>query len=291
MGNFIDLAGKRFGKLVAESRGDDSTLKSGRKIVMWKCKCDCGNYASVSSANLIHKRAKSCGCLRYKNTIKLEDLTGMKFGKLLVIKESDYFYGKKKRCWKCQCDCGEIRYVLTAALNNGAVTKCKSCCRKQQSENAIRMSKSKPGYTKTHLYISWCGMKQRCSCRKTNGYENYGGRGITVCAEWKNSFENFRDWSFQNGYKEGLSLDRIDVNGNYEPSNCRWATMKEQANNKRNSHILEFDGQKHTISEWSEITGINKNTIHSRIEKYGWSVERSLTVKPINGGKYGDFDK
>ena len=219
---------------------------------------------------------------------RYEDLTGKRFGKLKVISLENYYRGKKKRCWKCVCDCGNERIVLTTQLNRGVTTKCSACGKKAQAENAIKVSKSRHGMVNTHLWMSWYGMRVRCYEPKTNGYENYGGRGITVCDEWKNSFENFRDWALSHGYKDGLTIDRIDVNGNYEPSNCRWATNKEQSNNKRNNHVLELSGEKHTISEWSEITGINKNTIHSRVVKYGWSVERALTEKPKFGGSNGN---
>lgn len=222
---------------------------------------------------------------------KFDDLTGKRFGQLTVVSLNTEEHKDKRRYWNCRCDCGNERVVLTAFLNNGATTRCKLCCKKEKSENAIRMSKDKHGMVKTHSWKTWRRIRQRCYYPKINGYANYGGRGISVCDEWNNCFESFRDWAFENGYKEGLSIDRIDVNGNYEPSNCRWVSIKEQANNKRNSHVLEFNGQRHTISEWAETTGINKNTIRSRIEKYGWIVERALTVKPINGGRYGNFDK
>lgn len=217
---------------------------------------------------------------------RFTDLTGKKFGKLEVIDLNGTVKGRRR--WNCICDCGNKRIVFTASLNAGLIYQCEECGRKSKSENAIKVSKSKPGYSKTQLYMYWLSMRQRCFYPKTNGYKNYGGRGITVCEEWRNNFENFRNWALSNGYKVGLTLDRIDPNDDYCPDNCRWATIKEQSNNKRNNHVLELNGEKHTISEWSEITGINKNTILSRVVKYGWSAERALTEKPKFGGNNGN---
>lgn len=128
------------------------------------------------------------------------------------------------------------------------------------------------------LYGIWINMKHRCNNPNDPRYYDYGGRGITVCNEWLHSYENFKDWSMRNGYTERLSIDRINVNGNYEPSNCRWATNKEQQNNMRSNRLLTYLGETHTVSEWAEITGINKSTISKRIDRSGWSIERALTT-------------
>ena len=129
---------------------------------------------------------------------------------------------------------------------------------------------------KTKLWRCWRSMRTRCSYPRTNGYNNYGGRGIKVCEEWK-ELENFYKWCCESGYKEGLELDRIDVNGNYEPSNCCWKTIKEQCNNKRNNNVVTFNNESHTIMEWSEKTGIDYNVLWARINKYNWSIEKALT--------------
>ena len=105
----------------------------------------------------------------------------------------------------------------------------------------------------------------------------YGGRGISVCKEWDESYEAFRDWALANGYADGLSIDRIDVDGNYEPPNCRWATNQEQQNNKRTNVYLTFNGKTQTIAQWAREVGINPVTLHARIYRYRWSVERALT--------------
>ena len=134
------------------------------------------------------------------------------------------------------------------------------------------------GETKTSLHKIWESMIERCEYKKHPWYSNYGGSGISVCPEW-HDYIAFRNWALSNGYKDGLTIDRIDNERGYDPSNCRWSTMKEQQNNKRNNHRLHWNGECKTISEWSEITGIKKTTIKERV-KAGWSISDVLT-KPI----------
>lgn len=140
----------------------------------------------------------------------------------------------------------------------------------------------KHGKRHTRIYNIWRSMRQRCYNPNTNRYKNYGAKGVIVCDEWRNSFEAFYEWAMQSGYKEGLTIDRKDTNGNYEPTNCRWATQKSQQNNRENNHLLTHNGETHTIAEWSEKTGIKKGTICARL-KSGWSVVETLTTQPIVG--------
>ena len=125
----------------------------------------------------------------------------------------------------------------------------------------------KHGYYGTRLYGIFQQMKQRCYDKHSTNYKNYGGRGITICDEWKNNFENFYSWAVMHGYSDDLTIDRMDVNGNYEPSNCRWATKKEQARNKRTNKIVEINGEKHLVVEWAEITGLSIGCIYGRIRR------------------------
>lgn len=137
----------------------------------------------------------------------------------------------------------------------------------------------KHGGKGTKLYEVWCSMKKRCESPSLVSYKYYGGRGISVCDEWKKDFTTFRNWAYENGYMEGLSLDRVDNNGNYEPSNCRWATMKEQANNQNHTLKIEYKGQTKTLTEWAEFLEIKWHTLYHRIYRKGWSVERAFSEK------------
>lgn len=140
---------------------------------------------------------------------------------------------------------------------------------------------------KTKLYYVWSDIKTRCYNSKSAPFNHYGGRGITMCEEWRSSFIVFRDWAINSGYQEGLTIDRIDVNRGYFPENCRWVDMIAQANNKRTNRKVEYNGETHTISEWSRIVDIEKNTLRRRLNA-GWSVEDALTIRPKPGGYYGD---
>lgn len=134
------------------------------------------------------------------------------------------------------------------------------------------------GMKGTRLYAIWHGMKGRCYNKSHTHYNKYGGRGITICDEWLNSFQAFCDWAIQNGYSDNLTLDRKDTNGNYEPSNCRWATRKEQLNNRRNNIVITYNEKTQTLSQWSEELGIDYHKLLMRI-KHGWSAERAFRKK------------
>ncbi len=138
----------------------------------------------------------------------------------------------------------------------------------------------KHGLSKTRLYGIWRDMKKRCYCQSCKGYKNYGGRGITICSDWLHDFQTFYNWAMDNGYAENLSIDRINVNGNYEPSNCRWATKKEQANNKRNNHFLTLNGKTQTITQWANEIGVTDTTVHSRLKRNNITKEEIIT-KPV----------
>ena len=182
---------------------------------------------------------------------------GNKYGRLTVVSSA----GKTKdgrQQFFCVCECGKELVVLGKSLKSGNTKSC-GCYRHE----AGIVANTTHGMSKTHIYRIWASMKDRCFRPKNTNFQRYGGRGITVCQEWL-SFENFWDWAKNNGYKEGLSIDRINANGNYEPSNCRWITMCEQASNKRSNVFFTFNGETHTMKQWSEITGINYYTMQNR---------------------------
>lgn len=138
------------------------------------------------------------------------------------------------------------------------------------------MIAQKHGKSNTRLYNIWTHMKARCYNKNDQHYENYGSRGIVVCDEWKHNFMNFYNWAMNNGYRENLSIDRIDVDGNYEPDNCRWVDVKIQNCNKRTSIYLTYDGKTQTIGTWANELNINKTTIYYRYHKLGWSDKECL---------------
>lgn len=133
------------------------------------------------------------------------------------------------------------------------------------------------GMTGTRIHNEWRAMKRRCYTKSHIEYKRYGGRGISVCDEWRDNFMSFYDWAMTNGYRDDLTLDRIDVNGNYEPSNCRWVTQKEQQNNRRNNHYIEYNGEKLTAKQFSEKYNLNYSTLITRLHR-NWSIERILNT-------------
>lgn len=211
---------------------------------------------------------------------RFNDLTGKKFGKLKVI---EYAYRKHSAVyWKCICDCGTEKIVVANSLNRGITTCCYYCAHK------------KHGLTNSRLYGVWAIMKQRCYNEKAPNFPSYGGRGITMCDEWKNDFMTFHDWAYANGYDENATkgectIDRIDVNGNYEPSNCRWATRQEQNFNKRNTRIFEFKGKVQHLYKWAEEYNIPFSTLLYRLQS-GMSMGEALT-KPMQKKRSGEETK
>lgn len=192
------------------------------------------------------------------------DLTGQRFGRLAVIR---YLQG----CgWLCRCDCGTEKAVLSGSLRRGGATSC-GCFRREK----MRSERTRHGHATTPTYLAWSHMKSRCENRNNKDYADYGGRGIRVCDRW----QDFANFLADMGEKPSAShsIDRYpDNDGNYEPGNCRWATVLQQANNKRNNRILEFNGRRQTVPEWARELGFAASAIHGRLAK-GWSVEDTLS--------------
>lgn len=256
----VDLTGRRFGKLTVLSLSHTDDLGSH-----WLCQCDCGKQKVARANSLRTGDIKTCGQHRL-------DLTGQRFGKLVVVgRDMSPSKTKQKRVrWACQCDCGNTTSVSSDNLKSGNTISC-GC--------AKFTAKLIHGMTGTPTYSAWDAMIQRCTNPNSLKYSDYGGRGITVCDRWL-VFSNFLE---DMGVKpDGLELERMDNNNGYFPGNCKWATRVEQARNTRSNRLLTMGEETLCLAEWSDRTGINHNTIIERLKR-GWSVEKALTTPPKEG--------
>jgi hypothetical protein len=207
-----------------------------------RVRCVCGKEFDVNLTNLRQRWIGSCGCQRHANrrVLKSDEIIGTRYGHLVVLNEVAPKGSKLERYFSCRCDCGTVKDVALRHLRYGATTSC-GCYGHQGSLTH--------GYSKLRVYDIWKKMKDRCFCKGNPAYSSYGGRGITMCDEWRNDPASFIEWSFSNGYTEDLTIDRIDNNGNYEPLNCRWVDMKVQSNNRRDNVYYPFNGEYMTIPE------------------------------------------
>lgn len=272
MSRFQDLTGQRFGKLVVVEYA--GKIKGKTK---WLCKCDCGKEKVMNAGDLKSGRTTSCGGGVHKIGMNVEDLTGQRFGRLVVIRRGENSRTGSVR-WLCQCDCGNTKEVYRSALKSGLTKSC-GCWQKDHPAQKTH------GMSKTKIYGILCGMKDRCYNPNTPSYQNYGARGIKICQEWLDDPMAFIKWAYEHDFDEDAAQDecqieRIDVNGDYCPENCKWADSFEQANNKRNTIILEYNGEKHNLLEWSNITGLSREIIYERVHCYHWSVGRALGFEP-----------
>lgn len=201
------------------------------------------------------------------------DLTGRVFGRLTCIEYAGP-YVHKGSLWKCRCVCGEEVIVQQRHLSSGHTQSC-GCLQKERIRNAsITHGLSRNDGKVSRLYSVWVGIKNRCFRVKSSDYKHYGGRGITICSEWL-EYKPFHDWAIAAGYKEGLSIDRINNDGNYDPANCRWVPMEKQFDNRRSSHFITFNGETKTVTGWAKSTGISRSAINSRLRR-GWAAEEVL---------------
>jgi hypothetical protein len=268
MGKFIDLTGKVFNRLTVLSRAENN--KSGS--CQWNCICQCGKNTRVLSSNLTTGNIKSCGCL------KLDDLTGQTFSRLTVISRAEKDKRNKSQ-WNCLCSCGKNIRVVARSLKSGGTKSC-GCLNteKRKTNNLIHGMSYSPEYT------TWKSIKARCY-GKNSLTQLYRDKGIKVCDRWLESFENFyEDMGDRPSSKH--SIDRIDNDGDYCPENCRWATAKEQSNNRSKNVKMTLDGETKTIAEWAKVLGIRSGVIGWR-KRSGWSDEKALTTpcltKSVNG--------
>lgn len=211
-----------------------------------------------------------------------QDLTGQCFGSLTVIKRADDYIspsGNKIVQWLCRCDCGNEKTVMGASLKRGRTRSC-GCLQKELWHSRI----TKHGKHDSRLYHIWLGILTRCYTKNHHSYKHYGERGVAICDQWRNDFQAFYEWAMANGYNDELSIDRVDVNGDYSPHNCRWVSQTVQANNKRNNHYITHNGETKSMAEWAREYGTPYSVLCGRICKLKWSVEEALT-KQFNRGK------
>jgi hypothetical protein len=203
---------------------------------------------------------------------RLEIRSGEVYGRLTVLREVEpRMSGKQRqRCVECRCECGEVGIYRLYTLRNGNTRSCGCFSREVAGRGCVTH-----GCSSTPEYGIWSGMRRRCTNSRDAAWRNYGGRGISVCQRWEESFEAFLE-DMGRRPSEKHSLDRIDVNGNYEPSNCRWATAKEQMRNTRVNYLVEHDGEVKCISEWAEQYDIAPNVLYSRLVKLGWTFEKAV---------------
>ena len=197
-------------------------------------------------------------------------MIGHRYNRLIVESFAERRRGKDY--YNCLCDCGNRKVIEGYKLKTGHTKSCGCLVRENGLNNKTH------GMTNTRLYRIYAGIKDRCLNKSNERYSDYGGRGIEICEEWLSDFMSFYNWAIDNGYSEELSIDRIDVDGNYEPNNCRWATDEEQANNKRNSHMIEFNGETKTLAQLSKLRNIPVSTLLYRLES-GWSIKQCLNLE------------
>lgn len=209
---------------------------------------------------------------------RYEDLTGRRFGRLVVTKR---IIKNNKGFWLCVCDCGKI--VLMREKTELLSGRRKSC----GCYNRDRITKHGDSYSA--LYSVWHSMKVRCYTKTSIPYKNYGGRGITVCEKWRNDYTAFRDWALGHGYAKGLTLDRIDNNGNYTPENCRFVDMRTQSNNRRSTRHISYKGITQSVAEWGRTLGVRPELILDRLKK-NWPLADALSAtkyKPLQHKQKG----
>jgi hypothetical protein len=267
MTTFIDRTGQIYGHLTVIKEAPRNSER-----VRWLCRCDCGQGIEVDG-NRLHRK-QDCGCVPHSSLV---DFTARRFGRLIAINREPNQNGRTM--WLCSCDCGESTVVWAYSLIEGKIRSC-GCLRRETSIQIGSTSMLRHGFYNTRIYHIWEGMKRRCNSPKAIGFKNYGGRGINYCSEWKEP-EAFIEWAMENGYRNGLTLDRWpDNNGNYEPGNCRWVPTRVQARNKRNNVFLEVNGERKTVMDWAEELGVKYHVIRTRM-LLGWEPERIVNTPVV----------
>jgi RNase P/RNase MRP subunit POP5 len=279
----MDYSGLVFGDVKVLKRADGNLeecrelFKQGKAgTPIYTCECLlCGKIFNRNVNGIKNNKFKNCGCQSLRN-----DLSGKKFGKLTAI-EPIGLDDHREMSWRCICDCGNEYIAKSYSLRKNITTQCWECATREISRatkkyytthkrashpNKIVESEKYPLITK-RLRSTYVNMKTRCYNHNYVEYYRYGGRGITVCDEWKKDFLTFALWAVENGYREDLTIDRIDNNGNYEPNNCRFVTRTEQANNRRSSKKLEYKGEIDTMANWARRLEIPYHYVQQKLYK------------------------
>lgn len=265
MSKLIDLSGKRFYNITVIDRSGTHISQNGKKFVTWNCVCDCGNKFVAIGNNIKRGKHKTCGCQSF--TQRYENLVGKTYGYLTVIEKTDIKRAKKGIYWKCRCSCGKEVVINGNDIRYGNTISC-GCSKVNRFKTH--------GLSDTRLYSIWTDMKQRCLNRNAKAFDYYGKKGITICDEWLD-FVKFYEWSMSNGYKDDLTIDRIDVNGDYSPDNCRWVDMTTQLNNTSRNHFITKDGERKTVAQWAHSLDLSPQAIFSRLRR-GWSEVDAISM-------------
>ena len=263
----MDLTGLKFGRwTVVTNRGT-----SPGRSALWECRCDCGTIRTVTSNTLRQGRSRSCGCLIHTKPSPAKDLTGQRFGRLLVVgRAANALYGGRMRpMWHCLCDCGKPHVTLGGSLRRGAAQSC-GCLSletlRRNAEAIRRHGHAARSVGRSPEYQTWGAMNDRCRNPNHSSYQNYGGRGITVCDRWSGA-EGFCNFLADMGVKPSArhSIDRIDNDGPYAPGNCRWVTRRVQQNNMRSNRVVTEGGLTMTASQWARYLGVSASAVYGRI--------------------------
>ncbi len=267
----IDITGHVYGRWTVLSFSRKKKLD-----YLWNCRCECGTEREVSSHSMRRGESKSCGCISKELNLEIMDLSGQVFDRLTVLGLSHRIINKAVY-WNCLCSCGKKYCTTTSSLRSGRCKSC-GCLQREHAGNVFRTH----GLSQTKMYKAWHGMIQRCTNPNSLDYPNYGGRGITVCPEWYDYLTFYNDMGDR---PNGMTLDRIDVNGNYEPNNCRWITNLAQQNNRRDNVLISYLNEVKTISEWSRYFNIPVTNIRNRLNR-GWSLDEVFSKEDFTNKKH-----
>lgn len=269
MGKLVDLTGIKFGMLTVNKR-----VENQGKHPMWACTCECGKLATVRADNLKKATVPHCGCQKNHDAPNFIDITNQIFDRLTVLHRVENNIDGDAM-WLCECSCGSTRIVKGGSLRSKTTRSCGCLFEEIRSGGTATTH----GQSQTSEYSVWSAMKQRCNNENIAHYDNYGGRGISVCNRWNVSFETFIS-DMGRRPSRSHTIERIDNNGNYEPSNCKWATYAEQNRNKRDNVYVTINGKTMVAEDWGKQHGLPRSIVSNRI-KIGMTHEEAVYT-PLN---------